>query len=206
MSFDELQQQWKDEPSGNVQIPTEMDVLKKAQTPIDAVRKKMKTDFQSQIFGLFIYGLYPLIFEFSSPIKFFYYIVYIIAAFLSVYFYYIFWGFYKQAYDLTYESRKNLYWFYYELRLNLILYKTLSYVGFLLLFAFLLLVFSWGSYSKDFTNYFKEINNFKNQIIAIGVLVVAIPFSIIVTELWTKNLYGKHLEKIKSVLDELDEL
>lgn len=206
MNFDDLQQQWKDEPSDNVQIPKEIDVLRKAQTPIDAVRKKMKTDFKNQVFGLAIYGFYPLIFDFSPTVKFLYYLIYVLTVFFSGYFYYIFWGFYKQAYNLTFESRKNLYWFYYELRLNLILYKSLSYVGFIMLFAFLLIVLSLGSYSKYFADFIKNIDNFKNQLIAIGVLIFAIPFSIIVTELWTKNLYGKHLEKIKTVLDELDEL
>jgi hypothetical protein len=206
MSFDELQQQWKDEPSGDVQIPSEMDVLKKAQTPIDTVRKKMKYDFKNQVFGLAIYGVYPFIFNFSTTVQFFYYIIYLITVIFSGYFYYIFWGFYKQAYNLTLESRKNLYWFYYELRLNLVLYKTLSYVGFIMLFAFLIVVCSLGSFSKDFANFIKNMDNLKNQLITIGVLIFAIPFSIIVTELWTKNYYGKHLKKIKLVLDELDEL
>jgi hypothetical protein len=206
MSFDELQQQWKDEPLGDVQIPTEMDVLKKAQTPIDEVRERMKKDFIIQtslrVLTLFV----PLLFNFTDSLSNIFYTFYFTILVFVFYYNYKFYVFYKHSYNLLYDSRKNLLWFYYELKLNIELLKASAFIS-TLLSGILGILIGWNI-KKDNLNTFPIVHildGINPIFVNIGLIVFAILVFFYIENL-PKLTYGKHLEKIKIILDELDEL
>ncbi|RDI05334.1 hypothetical protein [Flavobacterium sp. AG291] len=202
MNFNELQQQWNNEPTDNVRVPNTIDTLKEAQTPIDKVRKKMKADFFMQAFMLVLVGFAPLIFDFSDKLISLFIPFYAIMIGFMTYYFYKFFVFYKKSYDMTFDSRKNLLWFFYELKLNIELYKALTYIMFFLGFSF-------GVLAGTVTKNQNTISNFLDKkaagITGIALLAGLILFSLFMAEFIPRWYYGKHLKQVKSVLDQLDE-
>jgi hypothetical protein len=206
MNFDELQQQWKDEPSDNVQIPTEIDVLKKAQTPIDEVRYRMKKDFIIQTSLRVLTLCVPFLFNFTDSLSSIFYTFYFTILVFVLYYNYKFYVFYKHSYSLIFDSRKNLLWFYYELKLNIELLKASAFIS-TLLSGILGILIGWNI-KKDNLDRFPIVHildGVNPLFVNIGLIIFAILVFYYVENL-PKLTYGKHLEKIKKVLDELDEL
>lgn len=203
MNFNELQKQWNDEPTDKIHVPNTIDTLREAQTPIDKVRKKMRMDFFTQIILLVAIGFAPLIFNFSKEVTALFIPFYgIMAGFMS-YYYYKFFVFYKKSYDMSFDSRKNLLWFYYELKLNIELYKALTYIMFFIGFSFGVL---FGMITKDHSKIDSLLSGFedKTQVLIIFIIVMVV-FSFFMAEFIPRWYYGKHLKQVKSVLDQLDE-
>ncbi len=207
MNFDDLQQQWKDEPSDNVQIPSEIDVLKKAITPIDFVRSSMKRDFLIQTFLRILILFVPVFFDFTDSLKTIFYTLYFTILFFVIYYYYKFYTFYKNSYNLNYNSRKNLSWFYYELKLNIELLKACSFID-LLLTGILGVTIGWFIRTEKQHN----THNILNLLDGVNPLFINIGLAIFAflmflhAEKLPNISYGKYLKNIKTVLDELDEL
>ena len=103
---------------------------------------------------------------------------------------------------MTFDSRKNLLWFFYELKLNIELYKALTYIMFFLGFSF-------GVLAGTVTKNQNTISNFLDKkaagITGIALLAGLILFSLFMAEFIPRWYYGKHLKQVKSVLDQLDE-
>jgi len=203
MNFNELQKQWNSEPTDKIRIPENIDTLRQAQTPIDQVRKKMKKDFYMQALLLVILGFSPMIFNFSDKVTGLFLPFYGVAIGFMAYYFYKFFVFYKKSYDMTFDSRKNLLWFFYELKLNIELYKALTYIMFFLGFSFGVLQ---GTVAKDgnaLTNFLENKNS--GITTAVALIAVLIVFSFFMAEFIPRWYYGKHLKQVKAILDQLDE-
>lgn len=202
MNFNDLQQQWNNEPTEGIHVPQNIDALKEAQTPIDRVRKKMKTDFFIQAVLLVLTGFAPLIFNFQDKLTALFIPFYGVMIGFMAYYFYKFFVFYKKSYDMTFDSRKNLLWFFYELKLNIELYKALTYIMFFLGFSF-------GVLAGTVTKNENAISNFLDKktagITGIALLAGLIIFSLSMAEFIPRWYYGKHLKQVKTVLDQLDE-
>jgi hypothetical protein len=202
MNFNELQQQWNNEPTDKILVPRNIDTLRQAQTPIDKVRKKMKTDFFMQGALLIVVAFAPMIFNFPDRVTTLFIAFYGVAVGFMVYYFYKFFIFYKKSYDMTFDSRKNLLWFFYELKLNIELYKALTYIMFFLGFSFGVLK---GTVARGENAVTKFLD--KNSEVGITILLVAalIIFCFFMAEFLPRWYYGRHLKQVKDVLDQLDE-
>lgn len=203
MNFNELQQQWNNESTDQIHIPNTIDTLKAAQTPIDKVRKKMKADFFFQAFLIFAMGFAPLIFDFSDKLTALFVPFYAITIGFMAYYFYKFFVFYKKSYDMTFDSRKNLLWFFYELKLNIELYKALTYIMFFLGLSFGILAGTVTKNENAITAFLDKQQAGLGLLIAL--LAVLIIFSLFMAEFIPRWYYGKHLKQVKKVLDQLDE-
>ncbi len=207
MNFDELKEQWNKESDDNILVPENLEQLKAAQTPIDAVRKKMKNEFFLQSILLVASAFIPLILSFSSILTIVFFFCYgLIVAFTSYYFYKFF-TFYKKSYHLNYDTRKNLLWFYYELKLNIELYKALNYILFFIGFIMGILVYTTLKASGNEIEILM-VNTLVGQsriLYFTGMFFISLLFSFGMAELIPRFYYGKYLKQIKAILDELDE-
>lgn len=203
MNFNELQQQWNNESTDQIHIPNTIDTLKAAQTPIDKVRKKMKADFFFQAFLIFAMGFAPLIFDFSDKLITLFIPFYAITISFMAYYFYKFFVFYKKSYDMTFDSRKNLLWFFYELKLNIELYKALTYIMFFLGLSFGILAGTVTKNENAITAFLDKQQAGLGLLVAL--LAVLIIFSLFMAEFIPRWYYGKHLKQVKTVLDQLDE-
>lgn len=203
MNFNELQKQWNDEPTDKIHVPNTIDTLREAQTPIDKVRKKMRMDFFTQIILLVAIGFAPLIFNFTDELTTIFIPFYGVMISFMAYYFYKFFVFYKKSYDMSFDSRKNLLWFYYELKLNIELYKALTYIMFFIGFSFGVL---FSMVTKDHSKIDSLLSGFqdKNKVLIIFIIVMVL-LCFFMAESIPRWYYGKHLRQVKSVLDQLDE-
>ena len=129
MNFDKLQEQWNQE-NNEVSLPQNLDKIKEAHNPIDKVRRNMKFDLISQAVLTVLIGFVPYAkrneWDFQSISIFA--LFYVLMVGFMLYYTLKFYRFYKQSYNLSYDSRKNLMWFAYELRLFIELYRALTFI------------------------------------------------------------------------------
>jgi hypothetical protein len=205
MNFDELQAQWGEESDKKIQLPTNLDQSKQAQTPIDLVRKNMKTEFFVQLICAILLLFTPQYFNFPPHLQIIFIFFYGLLIAFTAYYFIKFYNFYKQSYDLTFDSRKNLMWFYYELKLSMELYKALTYILFFISFSFAIIAYSVlkldASVSFDQTLTTIGLTDLKSAIISTLMITLA---SFTLAEFWPRYYYGKYLKQIKAVLDQLD--
>ena len=200
MNFDQLKDQWNESETSSNEISENMLKVTEARTPIDQIRKKMKHEFFGQLISLLILVFAPKIFHFTKELTTIYILFYGIICGFMAYYFFKFYLFYKHSYDLSLDSRKNLLWFYYEMKLNLELYKALTYiVGFILLAFCAIALFTINS--ELLNKIFAKVSL---TYIAINIIVTILLVGII-TELWAKFYYGKYLKQIKKIVDSMDE-
>jgi len=200
MNFDQLKDEWNSSNTPHQEISESMLKLKEARTPIDKIRKQMKQEFMVQVFSLILGAFIPNIFDFSMQLKSTYLIFFGIMVAFCTYYFYKFYRFYKHSYDLSIDSRKNLLWFYYEMKLNVELYKALTYIiGFIMISFCATALFLTKNdllikILEELSLTYIVLNAFIS-ILIIGVL----------TELWARFYYGKYIKQIKAIIDSLDE-
>jgi len=200
MNFDDLKSEWNNEKTPETNIPDNILMIKEAKTPIDRIRTKMKQEFFVQVVALLIMAVSPRIFGFSAEMKQVFLIFYAVTCGFTSYYFFKFYIFYRHSYDLSLDTRKNLLWFYYEMKLNIELYKALTYI-----IAFIFLSFiSVYLFMNQGTILHQLVNKISTFYIVLNCFVMILVIGVI-TELWAKFYYGANLEKIKVILDQLED-
>lgn len=206
MNFDKLQQQWNQE-NNEVSLPQNLDKIKEAHNPIDKVRRNMKFDLISQAVLTVLIGFVPYAkrneWDFQSISIFA--LFYVLMVGFMLYYTLKFYRFYKQSYNLSYDSRKNLMWFAYELRLFIELYRALTFI---MMFLGMALGLYFGMH---FNTTGQDIFHLKDAdfLKLFGVLFFMVAFLlglvVLFMELVINHYYGKYYKKIKNILNQLDE-
>ena len=206
MNFDKLQEQWNQE-SNEVSLPQNLDKIKEAHNPIDKVRRNMKFDLISQAVLTVLIGFVPYIkrneWDFQSISIFA--LFYVLMVGFMLYYTLKFYRFYKQSYNLSYDSRKNLMWFAYELRLFIELYRALTFI---MMFLGMALGLYFGMH---FNTTGQDIFHLKDAdfLKLFGVLFFMVAFLlglvVLFMEFVINHYYGKYYKKIKNILNQLDE-
>ncbi|RDC55725.1 hypothetical protein DU508_15765 [Pedobacter chinensis] len=199
MNFDNIKNEWNTTDQEETNISADMLRIKQAHTPIDIIRKKMKHEFFYQIVALIIMALFPYFFGFSAEMKLVYLIFYAITCGFTAYYFFKFYRFYKNSYDMSIDTRKSILWFYYEMKLNIELYKALTYivafigVAFIAVYLFVEKASVFNKILSKLSPVYLLLNCF------ISILIIGV-----ITELWAWYYYGKYLKRVKKVVDELD--
>jgi Ca2+/Na+ antiporter len=200
MNFDEIKSKWDQENSKNIQVPESVSKLRKAQHPIDKLKRNMKFELITQIATLIIL---PFYFgnRFSGDIQDLLLGVYAVFVLICLYYLYNFYRFYKQSVAYSADSRESLNELYYSLRLNMERYKSL---GFLILpFIMILLGLNSIESGENTSQGWPELLvNLKRFLISM-VVVAGIYIGAVIV--WVDILYGKYARQIKDALDELKE-
>ena len=206
MNFEKLQEQWNQE-NNEVSLPQNLDKIKEAHNPIDKVRRNMKFDLISQAVLTVLIGFVPYIkrneWDFQSISIFA--LFYVLMVGFMLYYTLKFYRFYKQSYNLSYDSRKNLMWFAYELRLFIELYRALTFI---MMFLGMALGLYFGMH---FNTTGQDIFHLKDAdfLKLFGVLFFMVAFLlglvVLFMEFVINHYYGKYYKKIKNILNQLDE-
>ena len=207
MNFDKLQEQWNQE-NNEVSLPQNLDKIKEAHNPIDKVRRNMKFDLISQAVLTVLIGFVPYAkrneWDFQSISIFS--LFYVLMVGFMLYYTLKFYRFYKQSYNLSYDSRKNLMWFAYELRLFIELYRALTFI---MMFLGMALGLYFGMHFNTTTG--QDIFHLKDAdfLKLFGVLFFMVAFLLALVVLFMEfvinHYYGKYYKKIKNILNQLDE-
>lgn len=203
MDFNDIQNAWNNEKTENVIVPADLKKIQSANTPLDAIKKNLKKEFWYQILSIVFMGFIPLLYHFSPQTTVLYYLLFSLFTAVCAYYFTKFYFFYKRLNAIALKTKDSLYETYFDIRLNMELYKTFGFAltPFMILF---LIGFLYTEFSK--TPGF-QINEFSNsQIIGLfSIVIFCMLFMGIALEWWVNSFYGKHAKEIRSVLDELRE-
>jgi len=203
MDFNDIQNAWNNEKTDNVVVPDNLEKIKSANTPLDKIRKNIKNEFIYQIISIVLIAFIPLIYNFPPKGMILFYLLYSLFTAVSFYYFVKFYFFYKRLNAIALKTKDSLYETYFDIRLNMELYKTFGFAltPFLMLYLIGFFYFEFtkipGFFADEFTNY---------QLFGMLTIVVScMLFMGIALEWWVHKFYGKYAKEIKKVIDELKE-
>ena len=200
MDFNDIQSAWDNDSNENVVLPTNLEKIQTANTPLDKIKKNLKNELVFQSLTVLLSGFAPVIHGF--PVKWItpFYFVYSMFAAVSIYYLIRLFLFYKRLSKTTLNTKDSLYETYFDVRLNMELYKTFTFALTPFMVMFLL---GFASYAKPDL----KIAELNNTVLITTLIIIssAILFVGLMTEWWVQHYYGKYAKEIKKVIDELKE-
>lgn len=209
MNFDDLKKAWEEEGEGKDLKEVQLSV-EHANNAIDKVRANMRLDF----YGLLVLGVLAIV-GLSyvglkvdiQPIVFFTIVSFTFLFFSLMFFFcFKFYKFYKHSYNLSYDSRDNLMWFYYELRYFIEFYHTFFFVAFVMGLAFglsiglMTAILEVDQGSKDAIGRALTFG-FTGKLIYFGSMGTIIVGGTFLFRWVIQKMYGRYLKQIKQTLD-----
>lgn len=200
MDFNDIQSAWDKENNENVVLPNNLEKIQTANTPLDKIKKNLKNELIGQTLAVIFTGLAPLLHTFPAKWITPFYFVYSMFTAVCVYYLVRLFLFYKRLNRITLSTKDSLYETYFDVRLNMELYKTFTFA--LTPFMVLFLVGFILNLKPDL-----EIRNISNAVLIPNLIAIAcaILFVGIMLEWWVHHYYGKYAKEIKKVIDELKE-
>ncbi|MFH6993065.1 hypothetical protein [Flavobacterium sp. FlaQc-48] len=203
MDFNDIQNAWNNEKTENVVLPDNLEKIQSANTPLDKIRKNLKCEFIIQTVCIIIFGFIPFIYDFEPKIAKTYYLFFSIFVAVCIYYFVKLYLFYKRISNITLKTKDSLYETYFDVRLNMELYKTFGFAvtPFVILF---LIGFFYTKFTKNDTVQIIDISD--SQLISFFLIIIfSILFMGIFLEWWVQYFYGKYAKEIRKVIDELKE-
>lgn len=200
MNFDQLKSDWhREDERFSEEISALQLKLRAAKTPMDKIRKQMKWEFFFQIMGMLIMLFFPVMINMKAETEAIFYIFYAASVAFTLYYSYKFYKFYKNSYNLNVDMRNNVLWFYYEMKINIEMYKGLTYILTFIFFTFGIFYFN----QKNMFVHFK-VSNWDLRYSALCSFAIILIMGMI-TEFWVSYSYKKHLKDVEAILKSLDE-
>ena len=200
MDFNDIQSAWNSENTKNVVVPTQLEKVQKANTPLDKIKKNLKNELIYQIVAIVVIGLAPFLYGFPEQAITPFYLLF--SLFVAVCAYYLtkLFVFYKRLNKTALNTKDNLYETYFDIRLNMELYKTFTFAltPFVILFLVGVLYFTLPNGATFFTDSTNSITLFLSVLFSMLFMGIAL-------EWWVHFFYGKYAKEIRTVLDELKE-
>jgi hypothetical protein len=201
MDINDIQNLWDSDKNENIQLPTNLQKIQLANTPLAKIKRNLKREFYCQVISLPAIGFVPLLSTFPKTAIAPFYLLF--SLFFAINFYYTvkLYIFYKKLNKTSLSTKDSLYETYFDIRLNMELYKTFG----IALTPFLILSLLGFIYYNSPDIFFKGLNNNKFLTVTFSVVTYSMLYMGLVMELWVNYYYGKHLKEIKKVIDELKE-
>jgi len=203
MDFNDIQNAWNNEKSENVMLPKNLEKIQSANTPLDKIKQNLKKEFIYQILSIIFIAILPLVLHFPDTMTKIYYVLFSIFLAVCVYYLVKLYLFYKRLNAITLRTKDSLYETYFDIRLNMELYKTFGFAltPFLILYLIGLFYYEFSRIPGF------EMHEFNNYHLAglLSIVVFVMLFMGISLEWWVHHFYGKFAKEIKNVIDELKE-
>lgn len=205
MNFDDIKSAWGKDSNSNIEIPNRIEELKRAELPLDKIKRNMRYEFVVQALAVLLIAFVPQIYHLKPVLLLPFNAIYILLVVTSVYFFARFYAFYKRIDATSLTTKDALYEVNYDIKLNMELYKMFSYMllPFLLMMLSLLLInvkydrfvgfLQSGVTHTSFYLYFG---------LSVATIYTLLHFS---TVYWLKTSYSKYAKEIENILKELKE-
>ncbi|BFM42772.1 hypothetical protein CFS9_14130 [Flavobacterium sp. CFS9] len=203
MDFNDIQNAWNNDKSDHIVLPDNLEKIQSANTPLDRIRKNLKSELIAQIVSILLIGFTPYIFHFEQKYIVPFFLLFSMFTAVCIYYLAKFYFFYKRLNNTALKTKDNLYETYFDIRLNMELYKTFGFALTPFMIVFLMvLIYDQNSKAANFVLF-----DF-NSIEIIGIfssILFSILFMGLFLEWWVQFFYGKYAKEIKKVIDELKE-
>ncbi|WP_413999870.1 hypothetical protein ACMDB5_04740 [Flavobacterium sp. W1B] len=203
MDFKDIQSAWDNENTDKVVLPSNLEKIQTANTPLEKIRKNLKNELVYQVLSVFIIGFCPFLNDFPQQMIVPFYLLFSIFVAVCIYYLVKLYLFYKRLNNTALKTKDNLYETYFDIRLNMELYKTFGFAltPFMVLFLVGFLNYKLSEKSEI------VISNLDNSYLGALFVIVAVSilFMGLALEWWVHHFYGKYAREIKKVIDELKE-
>ena len=204
MDFNDIQNAWNSEKTDNVVLPDNLEKINSANTPLDKIKRNLRNDLIAQTVAVVLIGASPYMHGFPEKWIVPFYLLFSIFFAVSIYYLIKLYLFYRRLNNITLKTRDSLYETYFDIRLNMELYKTIGFAltPFLVLFLIGVLYHKYSMKPGGF-----QLTDFSNgQLTSVFVIVVFCILFMGLSVDWTvKRFYGKYAKEIKKLIDELRE-
>ncbi|WP_298740929.1 hypothetical protein [uncultured Chitinophaga sp.] len=200
MNFDDLQSAWHSDKGNDIVVPDSVAKLRSAVTPVQHIRRNMRKEFVVMLVIIIAFPFFPLTVAKGLALVPFY-AMYAAMVILTVFYFIKFYLFYKRLDTVTLNSKDSLYEVYYDIKLNIEMYRSFNYaiIPLLLLYQVMVMI-SLPSRGAAFAN-----RNVYFIIIFSVTFLVFMGIMLVFVEWWISYFYGSYLKQVKKVLDELKE-
>jgi hypothetical protein len=200
MDFNDIQSAWDNDNNENIVLPNNLEKIQTANTPLDKIKKNLKNELIFQSLTVLLSGFAPVMQGFPVSWITPFYFVYSMFAAVSIYYLIRLFLFYKRLSKTTLNTKDSLYETYFDVRLNMELYKTFTFALTPFMVMFLL---GFALFAKPDL----KIAELDNTVLITTLIIIssAILFVGLMTEWWVQHYYGKYAKEIKKVIDELKE-
>ncbi|PRD57031.1 hypothetical protein [Sphingobacterium gobiense] len=202
MNFDKIKSAWDNDNTNDVNIPDTIEKLRRAQHPLDKLKRNMRNEWYMQLVSIIALCFAPQFLNIHPDLHALYYAMYGMLIIVSIYYLNLFRKFYQELIHYTAETKDSLNDIYYNFRLNIARYHAFSFLllPYVLMVVGLIICSRWIEQGTDMVTiaaYLKPTGIIVTLVVS-ALFITAVP-------IWTRIFYGKYLTQIKSVLDELKE-
>ncbi len=203
MNFDNLQSAWDNDKNTNVEVPKNLDKLKSANMPLEKIKRNLRIEFVLHIIAIAFLGLLPALNFIDVQYSMLFYALFSGLMATCIYYFFKFFKFYKRLVSMNLNTKDNLYETYFDIKLNMEIYKT---------FNFVILPLALGLIFLEFISLTKiPLQNIDHGLTSKPYFMIILAFGIVsqlliiglLTEWWVHFFYGKYAKQIKKVIDEL---
>lgn len=205
MNFNDIESAWKKDAGDGAKVPDSMSAIRSANLPLDKVRKNLRNEFYYQAIAIALLFFLPQLNCIETYLFTWFYIAYAMFVAICVYFLVKLYLFYKRVANYTLSTKDSLYEAYYDIRLNIELYKTFSFS--LMPFIVIFIAMSVVSANQGALSQMVVTGVFPQTVVvqfAVGFALSMIVMAFC-TEWWVRHFYGKYANEMKKVLDQLRE-
>ncbi len=201
MDFNDLQSAWKNENTEDVILPNHLEKINSANMPLEIIKKNLKNEFVYQILSIVLLVFIPLFMNFPSKGMAIFYLMFSLFVGVCIYYLAKLYRFYLRLGKTTLNTKDSLYETYFEIRLNMELYKTFGFalIPFLILFIFGILYYE----IPEFFNNGIESTSF--LVTTFSIVVLSILYIGFALEWWVHHFYGRYAKEMRAVIDLLKE-
>ena len=210
MNFDDMRSAWQQDASNDIKLPDNMETLKRAQSPVESVKKNIRGELWISLSFYTIYFALPFFTNRLTPqTQVFYYTLLIMTLMPIGYYFRNFYKFYGRLNNLELNTSSNIDDAYFDLRYSMEMYKAMHH--FITPNMFLLgFVFGVGPKIDKLFKTLHGIKDFETQgLITGGVLflvILGITIGFFYFIRYATNLkYGKYLKQLGEIRDSLKE-
>lgn len=198
-NMNNIEKMWQEQATNQTAIEPEHLNPRESHSIVDAVRKNMRMEFYYFLASPLLFAI-PFFNKTRSSLSISILVItFLVLILVSIYYLSRFYKFYKSSGNMLFNTKENLTWFYYELRFNMELYRSYVYHGLSIGFF---AGFIWGIIEPHIS---KNTVIDQLDLLLYGIFIVIFLFlTVWFTQFWLRVFYGKHLNRVKALLDELN--
>jgi hypothetical protein len=201
MDFNDIQSAWKNENTENVTLPTHLDKINSANMPLEKIKRNLRKEFFYQIIAIIFIGFVPVIYNIPVTAIAPFYLLFSIFVAVGIYYLVKLYLFYRRLTKTTLNTKDSLYETYFDIRLNMELYKTFTFA----LMPFVILFLLGFMYYKVPDFFAKGLNSTPFLVTIFSIITISILVVGLTLEWWVHFFYGKYAKEMRKVIDLLKE-
>ena len=210
MNFDDMKSAWQQDSGGDIELPDQLETIKKAKSPVQKVKKNIRMEMWGYLILTILFFILPFLSQRLIPqTQVFYYTILILTLLPMIFYFYNFYKFYGRLNQLELNTKENVEDAYFDLRYSIEIYTVMQHFT---IPNFMLLGFVFGV-GKAIEGLLEKLFDFgglalneKALLLGFGLILLLILIGgFYLTRILVRATYGKYLNELKEIRESLKE-